>query len=188
MTGMLPPLSLCALMTWCSDVQVAYLLFPCKWYFVSASAVSVMHSITPSPSATIFLLCQSNVWIGTASLIAWYKFRYTGPLGSGFNCLNLGNDTRKTEHVHFAVNLVKNRMCSSYHILKSNTYQTYHEASYNMTHHSDYKEYTSDAAICVKTARRKNTVELVYILYITQFKYCRNFRPFTEPEISTLLV
>jgi hypothetical protein len=63
----------------------------------------------------IFLLCQSTVWNWTASVIAWYKFRYTGPLGSSFNCLNLGNDICKTEHVHFAVNLVKYRMCSSYY-------------------------------------------------------------------------
>ena len=55
-------------------------------------------------------------------------------------------------------------------------------------YHSDYKEYRSDAAVCVKTARSKNTVELVYILYIKELKYCRNFRPFTETEISTLLI
>jgi len=65
--------------------------------------------------AMIFLLYQSTVWNWTASVIAWYKFRYTGPLGSSFNCLNLGNDICKTEHVHFAVNLVKYRMCSSYY-------------------------------------------------------------------------
>jgi hypothetical protein len=103
----------------------------------------------------MFLLCHSNVWNRTASLIAWYKFRYTGPLGSSFNCPTLGNDTCKTEHVHFALNLVKYRMCSSYHIPKSNTWQTYKEASYSVTHHSDYKEYTNDTAVCVKTARRK---------------------------------
>jgi hypothetical protein len=166
-------------MTRCLDIRRDYLIFLCKWCLVSASVVSLMHSITPSSSATIFLLCQWNFWNGTATLIAWYKFRYTGPLGSSFNCLNLGNDTSKTEHVHFAVNLVKYRMCSSYHIPKSNTCQTHKEASYNVSHHSDYKEYTSDPAVCVKTARRKNTVELIYILYLTEFKYCRIFRPFT---------
>jgi hypothetical protein len=47
-----------------------------------------------------------------------------------------------------------------------------------VTHHSDYRNHTSSA--CVKTVRRKNAVDLVYILYIPKFRYCRYFRPFFE--------